>query len=118
MADFAQAMKDWRRMCKFSSDTAMDDGRHGCVDMCPLGHNKVCGEIELATDREIEDAAKAIAQWAAEHPEPKFPTWREWLTEIGAIHEDCSDYGVGSLLRQKSVPAGIAQKLGIEPKEG
>ena len=69
MSDFVQVMKDWRRMCKFYSDKSMKDGLHSCIDMCRMGHNTACGMIDEATDRDFEDAAEAIAQWAAEHPE-------------------------------------------------
>ena len=125
MADFVQTMKDWRRMCKHYSDESMKDGRHACVDMCPLGHNTACGDIETATDRDIEDMAKEVAKWAAEHPEPKYPTWKEWLEEQRVVvhFDSVSEKGtkVKWELTNKSnchIPADIAQKLGIEPKEG
>jgi hypothetical protein len=67
----------------------------------------------------------AVMRWAAEHPEPVYPTWGEWLvaqdiiTEYGRI--ECGGSGVCGVFTDKGgqpIPADIAQKLGIEPKEG
>jgi len=118
--DFVQTMKDWRRMCKFCSDEGTADGRHGCVDVCPIGHNNACGNIENATDRDIEEAARAIEKWAEDHPEPSYPTWMEWLTEMGAIPKAISwDEPLVEAVYdalQERIPAEIAEKLEIEPK--
>ena len=122
MLDFVQTMKNWRRMCKHYSDESMKNGQLSCADMCPLGTNTACGVIEDALDSDIEDMAKAIAQWVEEHPEPVYPTWAEWLTDVGAIPKVISwDEPLVEAVYdalQKPIPADIAEKLGIEPKEG
>ena len=121
MADFVHKMKDWRRMCKYYSDESMKDGQHSCADMCPLGSNTACGDIETTMDRDIEDMAKKIAKWAAEHPEPVYPSWYAWLANMGVVPIELPPdqavivIDIGLL---KKIPADIAQKLGIEPKEG
>lgn len=121
MSDFVQTMKDWRRMCKHYSDEIVKNVQLSCIDICPLGHNITCDAIEDALDSDIEDAAKAIAQWATEHPEPVYPTWEMYLAERmiadmrdGKTHNPQS---VEEYMRRTSIPADIAEKLGIEPKE-
>jgi hypothetical protein len=72
---------------------------------------------------------KAVMKWAAEHPEPKYPTWREWHeaefpdagSEIAPCHfmprsECCKDYDCRNCNIQP-IPAHIAEKLGIKPIE-
>lgn len=123
MFDFVQTMKDWRRMCKSCSDKGMEDGRHGCVDICPLGHNSACGDIETATDRDIEETAEAIEKWAEAHPEPVYETWYEYLRRNGVIPdvlEDCGDFykSVGRWLVRTRIERDMAERLGAQPKEG
>lgn len=125
MADFVQTMKDWRRMCKHYSDESMKYGQ-ACADMCPLGPNTACGDIGMATDMDIEVMAKEVSKWAAEHPEPVYPTWAEWLNNIGVIISDrpfpalnipVCVYQAGTKM-VKPIPADLAEKLGLQPKEG
>lgn len=117
MADFIQTMKDWRRMCKHYSDERMKTGQHSCAAMCPLGRNTACGYIEMATNMDIEDMAKEVAKWAAQHPEPVYPTWWSWLINEGVIEKGSTYTGAFDQLKTKHIPADIAGKLGIEPKE-
>ena len=64
-------------------------------------------------------------QWAAEHPEPVYPTWGEWFVERGDLTENWQELKVENKYGGKCVigmfyqpiPTDIAQKLGIEPKE-
>jgi hypothetical protein len=51
----------------------------------------------------------AIMSWAEEHP-VVYPTWGTWL---GTKY----DYDLREIL-YTNIPADIAEKLGIEPKEG
>lgn len=59
MSEFNEVMKRWRKMC--SSRTNNHCG-YSCVG-CPLEHNPVCGELEVATDEEIEEAKSEILNW-------------------------------------------------------
>ena len=129
MGDFVQTMKDWRRMCKHYSDESMKNGQLSCADMCPLGTNTACGVIEDATDRDIEVMVKEVAKWAAEHPEPVYPNWIDWLMSESVIPTNymaanSTDSGVRAgmfYVTSKAfepIPANIAEKLRIEPKEG
>lgn len=125
MAEFCEVMRQWRRMCRAFTEQGAEDAR-GCVASgCPLGHSDVCGDIEAADDADFAKAETDIMRWAAEHPEPVYPTWKEWLEEQRIVtHFDfVSDKGtiVKWELTNKSncpIPDDIAEKLGIEPKEG
>lgn len=127
MADFVQTMKDWRRMCQHMEKIV---GDRSC-DICPLGGCNAIYEDDGNTD--YAEIGEKVATWAAEHPEPQYPTWAEWLLKVGAARRvpigepwpvELSD---GSMLEpcyeivvkeNEPIPADIAQKLGIEPKEG
>lgn len=132
MAEFSEVVKQWRRMCKYYSDKGMKAEQLSCVDTCPLGHNTVCGIIKDALDSDIETMVKEVAKWTAEHPEPVYPTWGEWLEEMGImadIHdrpnknkqvlEVCGKplYSIPTAKVLYPIPADIAKKLGIKPKE-
>ena len=117
MTDFVQTMKDWRRMCRHYSDESVKDGQCSCVDICPLGRNNTaCGIMEDTLDSDIEVVAKEVAKWAAEHPEPVYPTWVKWLNDQGIINTTTSRDFVTQKTNQQ-IPADIAEKLGLKPKE-
>ena len=106
MADFVQTMKDWRRMCKTMGGI--------CCGGCKLhtdGNDCVAvyeGEMDYA---KVE---KAVTDWAAENPEPVYPTWAEWFRQIGIAPPDQKCFHSWLL---EHISADIAQKFGIEPKE-
>jgi hypothetical protein len=96
--------------------------------MCDTCNNCECG---LSNVRSLEscygklvslpaESEKAIMDWAAEHPEPVYPTWVEYLVGIGVIPHEIRLETADTLMDThllKPIPADIAQKLGIEPKE-
>ena len=121
MAEFVQIMKDWRRMCK-----AYTIFKHEC-EGCPLENiaEHACGAIfepEFADVVNWQRLEGIVGKWATEHPEPKYPTWWKYLCMIGLIPDSLGDKTLGEVtveqLMNTEIPAGIAQKLGIEPKEG
>ena len=116
VAEFTKVIHEWVRMCKTYSDAG------GCIK-CPMAINSICDYISDDNDENNRKISKAkalkieadIMTWAAEHPAPVYPTWADWFKqmEIVAPTQKCfHDW----LL--KPIPADIAQKLGIEPKEG
>ena len=107
--EFVEVMKQMKRMCAHLSPTC-----NGCKLCLGKGTDEFCGEAprDILSDPALVEAA--VMSWAAEHPEPVYPSWYRWLIMMGAIGsvEDLfSDL-------QREIPADIAQKLGIEPKEG
>ena len=55
MFEFNEVMKRWRKMCT-SRNLRL-------CGSCPLEHNPVCGELEIATDEDIEEAKNSILNW-------------------------------------------------------
>lgn len=122
MAEFCEVMWHWRRMCREFTRQGAEEA-HGCVEIgCPLGHSHVCGEIELADGAEIAKAETDIMRWAAAHPEPVYPTWEEWLKSKGIIKvlgdDPYSRRIVPAFNMFACIPDDIAERLGLEPKEG
>ena len=86
--------------------TAMD----GCED-CPIvrnTHGARCGDMPCEM-QDVESIAQEVEKWAAEHPEPVYPTWGTWLAEKFG-------YDLREIM-YNPIPADIAEKLGIKPKE-
>lgn len=122
MAEFVEVMKQARRLC------AEQPGIEWCLK-CPI---QVKGGCMVAADVEnvdYEDAEQRIMQWAAEHPEPVYPSWEKaWMqlfpkaagipcirsyfgVKYYECHSNCAECNA------KPTPAEIAEKLGIKPKE-
>lgn len=119
MAEFVQTMKDWRRMCITANDGS---DTIKCYN-CPMGESRLCTfEISDMGDHELQEAETFITAWAAEHPEPVYPTWWTYMCMIGVIPEMLGDKTLGEVtiesLMHTHIPDDIAQKLGVEPKEG
>ena len=131
MAEFSEVMKHARRMCEsISCDNCM----------LPRNSDEMCtweDAPSMFTDEVIAEIEAKILQWSAEHPnppEPKYPTWREWQQEhfrdganmirpcefMSRADAHCFDYmdthGCRDCANQP-IPADIAEKLGIKPKE-
>lgn len=121
MAEFQEVMKQWRRMCD----------KHQCADkqcgavaydlICPItiSHNgHPCDSCFVDCSPEsMAQVEQIVMEWATEHPEPVYPTWREWLMSIGVINDVYPQGAIDVLGNLKQpIPADIAEKLGIEPK--
>ena len=107
MAEFQEVMKQWRRMCNKMRE-------HG--DWCQYSKCPLSGKCQLPSTTDIAETEGVVMQWAAEHPEPVYPTWREWLTSIGVIDQMFTHSVIADTLSMTPIPADIAEKLGIEPK--
>lgn len=130
MAEFKEVCKQWRRLCMSFDDKAAKNYRP-CAELCPVGANPVCGELRESTQEDVEKFEAAIMSWAAENPEPVYPTWVEWLSKqdlveikegqfvkrrIDAYEYESKTVVILNANAAKPIPADIAQKLGIEPK--
>lgn len=106
MAEFQEVCKHLKRMC--------EQYGNNCIK-CPFENKDFCSLS--AGDRTAETYKKAeeiVMKWAAEHPEPVYPTWVEWLRQNGVVPYGQKCFHDWLL---KPIPADIAQKLGITPKE-
>ena len=108
MAEFQEVAKHWKRMCnKYWRSTTC----HGC----PIAEHE--GAYE-ACYNDVAKMEEVVLEWAAEHPEPVYPTWVDWLVDHGLIFVTSNTYAFNFLKATDPIPADIAEKLGIEPKEG
>lgn len=128
MAEFVEVMRQAHRMCD----------AYDC-DHCPITYESVLRA--LASDKDLTYAVikkfeSKVMQWAKEHPEPQYPTWEEWKKEnfpdalVGLtpcyfmsierqeeiMGRECGSLNCADCLNT-SIPADIAKKLGIRPKE-
>jgi len=105
MAEFVDVLRQFDRMCKANA---------GCFN-CPLHEQDgVSDRCSIgAFVNESERIEREVMKWAAEHPEPVYPTWYRWLTMIGAVTSSDDLW----MDLQQLIPADIAQKLGIKPSE-
>ena len=106
----------------------------GC-DKCPAGKlrsaNGMCLVRRIAKVDNCEEQIEGLRAWAAEHPAPRYPTWREWRNKLfdGWQHEitPCIFASHSSFNRHRPrtcrerattpIPAHTAEKLGIKPIE-
>ena len=123
MAQFSEVMQQAKRMCEAFRD--------GHCSKCPIGYADAleCG-IMATSEMDCEEVERRVMQWAAEHPEPVYPTWREWqkitFPDAGRYIMPCEFESKNRFkCKEKTcyqcisepIPADIAEKLGIKPKE-
>ena len=124
MAEFMYIMEQVRRICYEHSD----------CEMCPLYkiHNSSgCAFDYYVFDGvSLDEVERKIDAWAKKHPEPAYPTWDEWQNstfpdaviyispcEFGRYDRfKCSETPCDKCMKRQ-IPADIAEKLGIKPKE-
>lgn len=98
MAEFSMVMKQAARLCSAQKQCA------GCP-LCAADH-ALCelrkNVMRKFSEHEARRVDNIVMDWAAKHPEPRYPTWREWLR----------------LEMDEAIPADIAEKLGIKPIGG
>ena len=112
MAEFQEVMKQYGRMC---------ETQKLCTDACPLNKHEssICYTVGRAiTDTAIEQVEQIIMDWAARHPEPVYPTWMEWLCDVGLCEKDGEGYRICVERFNTPMYPDIARRLGVEPKEG
>ena len=120
MAEFQEVARHWKRMCKkyWMSTTC-----HGCPIAEHAHYCEACSGIDI----DISIMEEIIVAWAAENPEPVYPMWCEWLADKGVVDVARMPVdGSGGIVTEikpsgkmyEHIPADIAQKLGIEQKEG
>ena len=94
MAEFSEVMKHFKRGCM------REYGLEGGCPFFPTCNIGQCRKIAFEHPDEFE---RRVMEWAAKHPEPKYPTWAEWLRDMNIHGMD-------------TIRADIAKKLGIKPK--
>jgi len=117
VAEFQEVMRQWGRLCTQHCTENADD----CVG-CLLGDTRadVCGSYAKDNADDAKELERLVMEWAEEHPEPVYPNWSQWLVSIGVIPKEIDNSQYLAIIKLgliKPIPADIAQKLGLEPKE-
>lgn len=118
---FQEVMRQWVRARK----AIVSSTEENVLSVYPL---------EVYDDALIATLEENIMQWAAENPEPVYPSWREWLIKKGLIDFkpdfkslsydpslDLQENPVIECLNVKAsepIPADIAREAGIAAKGG
>ena len=123
MAEFVEIMRQARRICL--------EHPGDCYE-CPLYDDEWSGcRFDLTEEYLYDDTTERIVlKWAEDHPELVSPSWFDAWQQLfpGAkivpcpelyFGAECTDgSGEGCIVCKRSpIPAAIAEKLGIKPKE-
>lgn len=125
MAEFQEVIRQAVRMCR---------GHVGCVD-CPMksiaaGRCPICRFVDI--NGISEDVERIVMAWAAEHPEPVYPSWKDAWKQLFphgqgspcpvAYGMEFEPEGCGGIscveCKARPMHAKVAEKLGIKPVEG
>lgn len=127
MAEFTEVMRQAKRM-----HDMCNRGGYSCAD-CPLDCPDGRCMLDFDDKFKPEEVECYIMDWAMEHPEPVYPSWYEYQQQTFPGHSrwicpmafgvPCQCKSVTSVqactkCRNNPIPAEIAEKLGIKPKEG
>ena len=130
MAEFCEVMRQIKRLC-------LAHGEAECGTTCPLSDDGFACSVAIDVPNDIEEKRlveieRIVMDWAAAHPEPRYPTWKEWqdtnFPNNDALMRPCifesEEYfnckredGCENCMN-KPIPADIAEKLGIKPIGG
>lgn len=117
MAEFQEVMRLGKRMCE----------RRDACGSCPIFKARISCPVVCYEDvGSLAEVERIIMEWAAAHPEPRYPTWEEWHMQNfpDALHHACPEnymnnvcgsYETCTQCCAQPIPADIAQKLGIQP---
>lgn len=128
MAEFQKIMTQYNRLCE---EYRYGRRRENC-DECPVsstnnGKNVTCYELMRSNPEWFE---KIVMEWAEKHPEPRYPTWKQWwednFPDASERFPPCRGYFMDlgdrrkecripcEKCKEQSIPADIAEKLGIK----
>ena len=125
MAEFMEVMRTARRMCISMGNCEENCPLHDTFSECSWLHNSP----EDINENDLVKCEAAIMKWGEEHPETRYPTWREWQQEhfpdaagwmrpcnfISFQDAGCMNHTSCQRCAEWHIPADIAQKLGIQP---
>lgn len=136
MAEFQEIIREFHRLCETQRKTHKNTCDKCPIKIATMGTMFQCYRYVLEKPKVAESI---IVAWAAEHPEPVYPTWGEWLESEGICFSRLTNYErIGGLSIPQvfdyqidgetaficgdkvntPIPTDIAQRLGIKPKEG
>lgn len=127
MAEFSEVMKQAKRMCNAYGFECGPCELHKKYGLCPL-----CAQVDdhIPADWKLdkmEDVERIVMLWAAEHPEQRYPTWKEWQDAtfpdadvlcprmfVSKTRVVCNRTKMCGECAEDPIPADIAEKLGIK----
>lgn len=124
MAEFVEVMRQARRLCEEQQN--MD-----CCVNCPMQGKEGCMVVADAENIDYVETERKIMDWAAEHPEPVYPSWTECWKQLfpdgdgvpcpGRFDmkyyvKNCTEMSCAKC-KNAPIPPEIAEKLCIKPKE-
>lgn len=111
MAEWMEVMNQFDRMCSYYQRV------HECPMGCPMNGVNIsqCRKIAFECPDSVE---RTVMSWAAEHPAPVYPSMAKYLEQFGIIIRCDGTMQADFFKAHEPMDADIAQKLGIEPKEG
>lgn len=128
MAEYMDLLKRTKRMCGDYFEAT--DG--SCCG-CPLNEESLCRDapaFQHFTAEELKKVEQLVLEFEAEYPEPVYPTWAEWLLEIGGGEKKhietggysgntwVTDYETFVVALDSTIPDNTTRMLGVKPKEG
>lgn len=118
MAEFQVVAKELERMCNTYHTVS---GKCG-TDECPLYCEDLCyAQAMVMVHVHSDDACileKVVMAWAAEHPEPVYPSIAKCLEQFGIIIRRDGSLEADFFKAHEPMSADLAEKLGVKPKEG
>lgn len=114
MAEHSEVIKQFKRMCKSMTGIRCTRGE------CPMGYAFGCENIgqcrKIAFERPDVFEEKVMA-WAAENPEPVYPTIAKYLEQFGIIIRRDGTMEADFFKANEPMSTDVAKLLGIDPKE-
>ena len=131
MAEFQEVVRQIKRMCDSHGASCHDCPAKAKSGLCALAHDDefIPEDWEEIKAAEIE---MVVMRWAANNPEPRYPTWKEWqdtnFPNNDALMRPCifeseeyfnckQEIGCEQCMNNP-IPADIAEKLGVKPIGG
>ena len=112
MAEYTKVIEQFKRMCWYYSRDKMQKS----CPMCTSYPNCNIGQCRKIAFEKPAHFTVTVMRWAAEHPEPVYPTWGEYIRSITGL--DPVEVNGMRLALTRTIPADLAEKLGLQPKEG
>ena len=128
MAGFVEVMRQAKRMCASYRNDCAGCGLANDASECPF---EALPEKWPVESHRLAGVERIVMDWADKHPEPRYPTWKEWWkvnfprsprpicplnfmsrSEACGTSENCNE------CLENPIPADIAEKLGIKPMGG
>ena len=119
MAEFTEVMRQVKRMC----DATVSARCHECTLWRPeTGSCSLYGDDDGV---DYADMERRVMAWAAEHPEPRYPSWHEaWQSLFPGADDPCPAQWFGEdcpkdvecpQCVERPMSKKVAEKLGIKP---